>query len=99
MRFGSACAVLLLLGCSSARQDFETFCHAHERAGVLDTDTAGDRAVKISKYLAENLKTQEAKDVLAALPALEVKDKRKALTDAAAKHGVSPCPLAEVTWP
>lgn len=91
--------VVVLAACTSPARDFETFCHAHERAGVVESDAAGDRAVKISRYLAENLKTQEAKDVLGALPQLEPSQKRQALNAAAAKHGVRPCPLADVTWP
>jgi hypothetical protein len=90
---------LLLLACTSPKSDFETFCHAHERAGVTETDPAGDKAVKISKYLAEHLKTKEAKDTLALLPTLPPSEKGQALRAAAAKHGVSPCPIADVTWP
>ncbi len=95
----SASALLLLLACTSPKSDFQTFCYAHEKAGVVDTDGAGDKAVKISKYLAEHLKTKEAKDVLATLPTLPPSEKGKTLKDAAAKHGVSPCPIADVTWP
>ena len=98
MRFVSA-ALLLAVACASPKGDFERFCNAHENAGVIASDTPGDQAVKISQYLAENLKTKEAKDVLAALPTLQPSEKRKALSDAAAKHGISPCKLADVTWP
>ncbi len=97
MRFASA--ALLCCACSSPRADFEAFCHAHERAGIVEGDTGGDQAVKISKYLAEHLKTREAKNVLEGLPRLEPSQKRQALSEAAAKHGVTPCPLADVTWP
>jgi hypothetical protein len=96
MRFGS---LLFLVACSSQRTDFENFCHAHERAGVTANDAPGEKALKISRYLAENLKTAEAKEVLAALPRLDPSQKRAALSDAAKKHGVAPCPLADVTWP
>jgi len=100
MRFADALLLLpLLAACTSAKDDFETFCHAHERAGIVDGDAAGDKAVKISRYLAEHLKTKEAKAVLEALPKLEPSQKRQALTEAAAKHGVTPCPLADATWP
>ena len=96
MRFAS---VLLLCACSSPRADFEAFCHAHERAGIVETDAAGDKAVKIARFLGDNLKTPEAKGFLAKLPTLDPKDKAKALTAEAAKYGVSPCPLADATWP
>lgn len=99
MRSASALLLLLVTGCTSPKSDFQTFCYAHEKAGVLDSDGAGDKALKISEYLAENLKTKEAKAVLAALPTLPPSEKGKALKDAAAKHGVSPCPIADVTWP
>ena len=91
--------LLLIAACTSPKSDFDTFCHAHERAGVTDTDSAGDKAVKISKYLSQHLKTKEAKDTLALLPTLPASEKGQALKDAAAKHGVSPCPLADATWP
>jgi hypothetical protein len=98
MRFANA-ALVLVAACASPKSDFQTFCYAHEKAGVAETDGAGDRAMKIARYLAENLKTKEAKGVLAALPTLPPSEKGKALKDAAAKHGVSPCPIADVTWP
>ncbi|MBL8952712.1 MAG: hypothetical protein JNK82_18170 [Myxococcaceae bacterium] len=99
MRFASAAALLLAAACASPKGDFERFCGAHENAGVVAGDTPGDQAVKISKYLADNLKTPEAKQVLEKLPTLQPNEKRQALSDAAAKYGVSPCRLADVTWP
>ena len=91
--------VLLLCACPSAHDDFDRFCHAHERAGVVAGDAPGEKAMKISRWLSENLKTAEAKRVLAELPTLDASKKHAALSDAAAKYGVSPCPLADATWP
>jgi hypothetical protein len=96
MRFGS---LLLFLAACSPKADFERFCHAHEKAGVVDTDAPGDRAMKISRYLSENLTSKEAKTLLERLPTLPASAKHAALSAEAAQYGVTPCPLADVTWP
>ncbi|MBK7863257.1 MAG: hypothetical protein IPJ65_32565 [Archangiaceae bacterium] len=101
MRFAEPALLLVLLqACKpSPKADFERLCHAHERARVLATDSAGEKAMKISSWLSENLTTQEAKAVLQTLPTLPVGEKREALTRAAAQAGVTPCALADETWP
>src|SRR5262249_6695420 len=83
----------------SASEDFDVFCHAHENAGIQESDAAGDRAVKISRFLSDHLQSREAKALLERLPKLPPEEKGKALPAEAAKYGVSPCPLADVTWP
>jgi hypothetical protein len=100
MRFAEGlAAVLLTSACASERRDFENLCHAHERAGLQAGDDAAARAVKISRWLAETLKTEAAKQALARLATLDPSVKARALSEVAARHGVSPCPIAAVTWP
>lgn len=92
--------LLALSGCENPqRRDFENLCYAHQRAGVKATDNSGERAMKIAGYLGSTLQTREAKRLLEQLPNLPVAQKALALTEAAAKYGVKPCPLAEATWP
>ncbi len=102
MRFAeTALAAALLLAtpaCHSPKSDFENLCHATEHAGVTPDDDPATKAVKISKWISQNIKGSEATELMRALPNVDPKQKGALLTQTAAKYGVSPCPLATDTW-
>ena len=101
MRFGEAAALALLLAAcdGDVKGDFDNICNAAERSGAMSEADTTARAVKIAQWLQPQVKTEKARKFMAELAMLDPKKKGQALRGEAKKHGVSPCPIADVTWP
>jgi hypothetical protein len=99
MRSAKACAVALLLcSCGAAKADFDDICNAEQRSGVTGETDPTQKAVKIAMWLQGRLRTSEAKKFLSAMASVDPAQKGNLLRTEAAKHGVSPCPIADSTW-
>jgi hypothetical protein len=97
-------ATLLLCSCllsscgGGVKADFDDICNAEQRAGVGSETDPAQKAVKIAMWLQKRLRTSEAKKFLGAMASVDPAQKGNLLRTEAAKHGVSPCPIADSTW-
>jgi hypothetical protein len=99
MRFAEGAVVLLAVAaCTGVKDDFDDICHAEERVELTGVSNPAEKAMKLSFWLQRRLRTSTAKDFLAKLATMDPADKGNALRAEAAKHGVSPCPIADSTW-
>ena len=99
MRFvKTTAAALALTACTGVKDDFDDICHAEERVELTGVSSPAEKAMKLSFWLQKRLRTSTAKSFLAKLATMDPAQKADALKAEAAKHGVSPCPIAESTW-
>lgn len=92
---GAALLASLLVGCGSAKSDFDTVCNSEARVGATGNTPAD--YTKAMTWAAENVKTDEVKKFMASLATIDPSSKAGALRHEAAKAGVSPCQLAD-SW-
>jgi hypothetical protein len=88
-----------LSACTDAKKtDFENFCHAEERSGAANPAMGAEGKQRLmATWLAERLRTPEGQAMFRDMsaPGLDRAAKRNQLREAAAKAGVTPCPMAE----
>jgi hypothetical protein len=95
-----ALLTLLLAACSSGvRADFEAICSAHVLSGAFVHRAPCDRSDAVGRWLEPRIRTREAQEELrGALKMMEPAARKAAIVDAAARHGVSPCPIEIEEW-
>ncbi len=92
----STCILFCLnTGCQGKKDGFEILCDAPNRAGVGDL-APDQKAVALAKWIDENLKCEEAREVFEKLALLPSDQKAKFLRDSAKKVGLANCPLADL---
>ena len=98
MRSAISLALLVLLASCAKRaspydKDLSTICSAPARSGA--TGDSSQRATMAAKWIAEAIRTDEAKQLFSDMFMLAPEQRVKALRDAAAKAGLKTCPLAD----
>jgi hypothetical protein len=92
----SACARSGAAEPSAYQRDIDRLCHAQEHSGALQLEP-GHRPVAIAQWLAENLETDEVREVLVEFQrAADPAAKQAILEREAAAVGLPHCPLADV---
>ncbi len=96
--------VLVFVGCQSGKsakpqayvEDLERICNAEAMSGAGELDPNG-RSLFVATWLANNLVTQEARDLMAKQAPLPPKQKAALLRAEAKEAGLPGCPTAD-TW-
>lgn len=96
MRLAALAAALVLAGCESYEKDLRVICDAPK---VVDgSGDPAEVAMRLAQHVQQNVRSQKAMDFLESLgdPSLDPDQKREKLVTEAAKHGISPCAMAEL---
>lgn len=87
--------VAALTGCS-AKGDLEKICNAEQLSGAANVADPSAKATKIAKWLQDNVRSTEGKNVFQALAMVSPADKSNVLREAAREVGYTgPCPMAD----
>lgn len=96
-------AAVITVGCGSESRraseldrDIDRICHAERHSGALE-QPEGYRQMAVAQWLANNLRTEEARKLLIELTALAPKEKVARLEASARKAGLKHCDLAQ-SW-
>jgi hypothetical protein len=73
-------------------RDVNRICNAEELSGALDLQPA-ERAMHTGIWLAQNLESQDARDLSAELTKLNPQERVSRLQQVATEHGISPCEI------
>ena len=91
-----ASAMALVGGCG-ARSDFEKICNAEQLSGVSAEQDPSQRAMKIAKWVSDNIHSRDAIQAMRAMAVVSPADKGRLLKQAAQESGYDgPCPMAEM---
>lgn len=83
-------------GGAAMRRDLDKICNAKQRSGA-DQDSSGQGTYMMAQWLNANVTSEEGRAFLVDFARLgqDKAARRKMLEDAAAKHGLSSCPLVD----
>ncbi|MCA9669121.1 MAG: hypothetical protein KC503_26175 [Myxococcales bacterium] len=85
-------------GCkSSLPSDVDTICNAETRAKLGKTEDVRERALKLSNYVNEHLKTESGRQLFSKLFTISPKQRIEKLRAEARRAGLGGCPLAD-SW-
>jgi hypothetical protein len=77
---------------TATERDLDRMCNSLEQSGALDLQPA-ERAMHVGIWLAENLESQEVRDLSAALTKLGPEDRTARLQQELTKHGIATCEI------
>lgn len=84
-----------LAGCNSAKGEYESLCHLHERAGATN-DTPAAQQQAMSEWLGANIKNAEVQSAIRTMGILRSVERGESLRAFAREGGYDgPCPYAD----
>ena len=90
-----AVLVVLLSACANYQRDVQTMCDAPKQASIANAQ-ASEKGTLLSKYLYDNIKSNEGQDFYARIMEVMPTQREGMLREQAGKHGITDCAMADM---